>query len=110
MIVRMTIQTKQQRDVLFLATRMKLRGPPLHMSHPREKSIFYKFFERHPQQPTGKTWDELAALFLAKADYTTIFPKLPSMLRNYYNKWKITQELVMIKDSVKLRRRIPILF
>ena len=70
------------------------------MAHPREMHLFNEFMREHPR-PTAKTWDELAALFKFKSDYETIFPKLPSMLRNYYNKWKVTQELTMLKDTVK---------
>jgi hypothetical protein len=79
---------------------MRLKGPPLHVAHPREMHLFNEFMREHPR-PTTKTWDELAALFKFKSDYETIFPKLPSMLRNYYNKWKVTQELTMLKDTVK---------
>jgi hypothetical protein len=87
-------------NMLFLALRMKLRGPPLHIAHPREMYLFNEFLKEHPK-PSAKNWEDLAKLFLEKSDYLTIFPKLPSMLRNYYNKWKVTQELVMIKDSIK---------
>ena len=86
--------------LLFLARKMKLKGPPLHVAHPREMHLFNEFMREHPR-PTAKTWDELAALFKFKSDYETIFPKLPSMLRNYYNKWKVTQELTMLKDAVR---------
>jgi hypothetical protein len=87
-------------DMLFLALRMKLRGPPLHIAHPREMHLFNEFLKEHPR-PSAKGWEDLAKLFKEKSDYLTIFPKLPSMLSNYYNKWKVIQELVMIKDSVK---------
>jgi hypothetical protein len=86
--------------MLFLARKMKLKGPPLHVGHPREMHLFNEFLREHPR-PTAKLWEELAALFKVKSDYETIFPKLPSMLRNYYNKWKVNQELMMLTDAVR---------
>ncbi len=46
----------------------------------------------HNPSPMAKEhWDELAKIYLRLADYKTIFPKLPSMLKAYYNHWKISQ-------------------
>lgn len=47
-------------------------------------------------------WHDLAAVFKEKANQTTIFPKLPSMLRAHYTKWKSTQELVQMKDAMRV--------
>jgi hypothetical protein len=62
--------------------------------------LFNKFMKEHPR-PTAKTWEELAVLFKAKSNYLTIWPKLPSMLRKHCQTWRLNQELVMIKDSMK---------
>lgn len=86
-------------DMRFLAKRMKLVGPPLHISTYEERRIFNSFMRNHPK-PNSKTWLDMAALFKGKADYKTVFPKLPSMLRAHYTKWKVTQELKMIKASI----------
>ena len=76
-------------DILFLAKKMKLVGPPLHIAHPKEKKMFNDHMGEFPK-PTSKTWDDLCAKYLEAADYKEVFPKLPSMLRNHYNKWKLT--------------------
>lgn len=86
-------------DMKFLAERMKLVGPPLHMSTKEEKKIFNDFMKNHPKPPS-KTWMDMAAFFKGKADYKTMFPKLPSMLKAHYTKWKVTQDLKMIKASI----------
>ena len=86
-------------DLWFLADRMGLVGPPLHIAHPKEKRIFNDFMADNPN-PTGKSWEDLSNLFLQKSDYKDMFPKLPSMVRNYYNKWKLTQDLVSTQDLI----------
>ena len=48
-------------DMLFLAKRMKLRGPPLHIAHPEEKKIFNDYLRDH-SKPTSKMWDDLAVV------------------------------------------------
>lgn len=88
-------------DMKFLAERMKLTGPPLHVATKEEKRIFNEFLKSCPK-PTTKSWEQLAALYKTKADYKTVFPKLPSMLRTHYTKWKLNQELVMVKDSISV--------
>ena len=61
--------------------------PPLPIAHKHEKKIFNDFYNNHPR-PTDATRRELAKLFLQKANHTTIFPKLPSMIKSYESKWK----------------------
>ena len=68
--------------MLFLAKRMTLRGPPLHMAHPEEKKLFNDYLRDH-SKPTAKTWDDLAAVFKEKANYTTVFPKLPDVYAKF---------------------------
>ena len=55
-------------DIKFLAQRMKVVGPPLHIYHPREKKIFNDFMANN-SKPTNKHWHELAIQFRMKADY-----------------------------------------
>jgi hypothetical protein len=87
----------------FLAQRMKLRAPPpLHMAHYHKKKIFNNYMEDNPKLPSSKTFRTIAALFKAKANYKTIFLKLPSMIFSYYNyKWKATQNLVLAKEAIR---------
>lgn len=86
-------------DMKFLAEQMKLRGPPLHIATKEEKRIFNDFLKYQPS-PTLKSWRHLATHYKTLDDYQSVFPKLPTMLASYYGKWKHTQELVMIKDSI----------
>ena len=41
-------------------------------------------------------------MYKAKANYKTVFPKLPSMVKLHYSKWQVSQELVMIKDAISV--------
>lgn len=88
-------------DMKFLAERMKLRGPPLHVCTHHERKIFNECLKTH-RKPTARSWDELASLYKVQADYKTVFPKLPSMLRTHHTKWKVNQELAMVKDTIKV--------
>lgn len=85
---------------MFIAQQMKLRGSPLHVEHRHEKKIFNDFMAQHPR-PTSKHWRELAKLFKLLSNYKTIFPKLPSMLKAYYTRWKDTQKIVMAQEEMK---------
>ena len=87
--------------MLFLAQRMGLRGPPMDVDHPKERSIFNNFMRACPGKPTSGRLRTLAKLFKQKADYRTVFPKLPSMLNRHYNIWKQKQDVVMAVSSMK---------
>jgi hypothetical protein len=87
-------------DLLFVAKRMKVKCPPLHLEGPHEKKIFNEFVKAHPK-PTTQHWKELAARFLLLTNCKTIFPKLPSMLKSYYNRWKDSQLIVMAEEEMK---------
>jgi hypothetical protein len=88
-------------DMRFLAERMELVGPPLHIAHPYEKHIFNEFMKDNPSTPNSKTWRALAANYKEKTDYKTVSPKLPSMLQNHFKNWKASQDLVTAKEAVK---------
>ena len=85
----------------FLAEWMHLRGPPLDLVHKDEFTIFNDFMRANPSRPTKKTWIALAKLFKLKADYSTTFPKLPSMLARHCLTWKMTQEIVLAKETMR---------
>ena len=87
-------------DIKFTSTRQGLVCSPRHVQHPWEKKIFNDFMETHPN-PSTKDWIELAKLFKEKTDYINIFPKLPSMLRTYYKRWRDSQSIVLAEMQVK---------
>lgn len=91
---------KLQGNMLFLAEKMKLECPPLHISHPHEKRIFNDYILEHPS-PSSRDWHQLACIFKQKTDAIFIFPKLPSMLKAYFNRWRTTQQVVALQDNVK---------
>ena len=78
---------KLKSDLCFIAKMMNIECPPLPISHPHEKKLFNDFYRNNPHA-TDATRKELAKLFLSKTNHTTIFPKLPSMIKNYETKWK----------------------
>jgi hypothetical protein len=75
-------------DLSFLARQMGVTIPPI---MPCTKEEF---------TPTSKTWSKMARVFVSKADGRTIFPKLPSMLRSYDDRWKANQSVKQIQLAV----------
>ena len=73
-------------DLLFVAQRMGVRCPPVHMSTKEEWAIF-KDFIRNKQQLRTQEWADLARIYKNRTNCETIFPKLPSMLSAQYDKW-----------------------
>jgi hypothetical protein len=62
--------------------------------------MFNDYMQSYPK-PTDKDWGELAKLFKQKTDYKTIFPKLPTMLKSYYKKWRDNQLIVLVELKMK---------
>lgn len=87
-------------DLKFLAERMKLKCPPLPLSTKEEHVIYNNYLKSHPQ-PASKNWDELAQIFKGRVDGKTIFPKLPSMLKQHYDKWSKNQDIKMIGMQIR---------
>lgn len=83
---------------------MKVKCPPLHVEGAHEKKIFNDFMAEHPK-PTSKHWKELAKLYKARTNCKTVFPKLPSMLKSYYNHWQDSQAIVMAEEEMKSEYR-----
>ena len=77
-------------DLKFVAEQMGLICPPLHVSHPDEKRIINNYLKAHPN-PRKSAKIELAKVFKACTNCATIFPKLPSMLTQYFKQWKESQ-------------------
>ena len=87
-------------DLLFLASRMKLRGPPLPIVSREERRIFNEFIKNLTSKPTTKNFETLAGRYKDLADYKKVFPKLPSMLRKEYKGWEEGQSLVLLKSKL----------
>jgi len=92
--------SKLKGNLLLLSTRMQLVCPPLHGAHKYEKNIFNDYLLKNPS-PNMRSWQELASIFKEKVDCKNVFPKLPSMLRAYFNNWKMTLQLVAVEDSAR---------
>jgi hypothetical protein len=87
-------------DLLFVADRMGLKCAPMPIAHPKEKAMFNKHMQDYPK-PKDKDWRELAKHFKQLTDCKTIFPKLPTMLKCYYKKWKDNQLIVLAELQMK---------
>jgi hypothetical protein len=87
-------------DLRFVADRMRLKCPPMPVAHPREKKMFNDHMKAHPK-PTDKDWRELAKRFKQQSDCKIIFPKLPTMLKSYYKKWRDNQLIVLAELKMK---------
>jgi len=87
-------------DLKFLAERMKLKCPPLPLSTKQEHLIYNDYLKSHPQ-PATKNWDELAQIFKNITNGKTVFPKLPSMLKRYYDQWSKNQSIKMIGMQIR---------
>ena len=86
-------------DLWFLAERMGLVFPLLPIASRYEIAMLTKFMQDHPK-PTDAHFIMLAKLYKQKSNGTTIFPKLPSMVKSYFNQWKRNQEIKASKENV----------
>jgi len=86
-------------DLKFLAERLRLVLPLLPIATKEEIKLFTEFMMSHPN-PTDSNFKALAKLFKEKADGKTIFPKLPSMIKSHYNRWKKNQEIKASRENV----------
>ena len=43
---------------------------------------------------------KLAKLYKMSADGINIFPKLPTMLKSYYNRWEMNQKIKAVEESI----------
>jgi len=75
---------------------------PLDVSTRKERSIFNEYMQQNPGNPTAGSLKTLAKLFKQKADYKTVFPKLPSQLSRHYKEWREKQDVVLAKVSMKV--------
>ena len=73
--------------------------PLLPIATREEIKLFTEFMLSHPN-PTDSNFKALAKLFKEKADGKTIFPKLPSMVKHYYNRWEKINEIKASRDNI----------
>lgn len=83
-----------------MAKKMKLRMPPLPVSHWEEIKIFNDFIKENNKLSNSKCV-ELAVLFKSMCNGTTIFPKLPSMIKHYYKQWENNSLIKLAQNTMK---------
>jgi len=71
------------------------------MAHKDEYKMFGVFLSLHPKVNT-KTWQDLSKQFLQKTNGTTIFPKLPCMLKAHYIQWTQNQLIRQAESKVQV--------
>ena len=86
-------------NMLFIAERMGLVLPLMPIATMREIQIFTTFMGRHPH-PTDSNFRELAKIYKQNSDGIDVFPKLPAMVKAYYNRWKKNQAIKRSQEGV----------
>ena len=87
-------------DMKFLAKRMGVKMPPLMVAHKDEIRIFNQFMTNHVKL-NANLQTKLCQLFKLKANGTTIFPKLPSMIKNYEGRWKMNSLIIAAQKTMQ---------
>lgn len=90
---------KLRGDVKFIAEQTGLVLPLFPIATKEEIKIFTEFMGQYPQ-PTDANFKILAKRYKAKANGDSVFPKLPSMVKSYYSRWKKNQEIKTSIDNV----------
>ena len=52
--------------------------------------------------PTDLTFRKMAKIFCKESNGTTIFPKLPSMLKTYYKRWEQNHKIKVAEKTVSI--------
>jgi len=79
-------------DIFFIAKQMNLKCPPLPIVTQEEKILYNKLIQGTPK-PIERDYCDFAKEYLKHADGIKIFPKLPSMLKQYYKTWHKNQQV-----------------
>jgi hypothetical protein len=87
-------------DLKFLASQMNLELQRLPVASRKEIKIFTEHMIQCSGKPKESDFVALAQKYLIEADGIEIFPKLPTMVRSYFNRWKKNQMIKAAKDSV----------
>jgi len=99
-VIKGTPSDNLKSDLRFIAEKMNVVCPLLPIAHRNEKRIFNDFYKNNPTS-IDITRKELAKIFLKKANFQTIFPKLPSMLKAHEKKWKKNSLIKLATDQMR---------
>ena len=80
-------------DLYFVAKQMRLLYPLRLMGTAEECKIYSEFFGKGQNKPTVESFTSLAVTYNRLSNGTTIFPKLPSMVKAYYKTWEKNQNI-----------------
>jgi len=83
-----------------MALKMKLTMPPMPISHLHEIKIFNDFIKENPSF-TSNNISNLAIIFKEKSNGTTVFPKLPSLIKQYYKRWEANSLIQLAQNTMK---------
>jgi hypothetical protein len=86
-------------DLRSVAERMKVQCPPTPMGTKEELRIFRDFVFSKPRPKTAD-WVALAKIFKENTDCKTVFPKLPSLLKNYFKKFERNVRIKKMQKSI----------
>ena len=67
-----------------------------------EKKIFSTFLKNLGRNPNSKDFINLAKHFLTRCNSITVYPKLPSILKAYYQQWKNHKLIESLLNAHKL--------
>ena len=84
------------KDLQFMAKRMRVTIPPLPPSSPQEFAMIKTFCSQSPQ-PKEADIQRLCRTFKAQSNGTTIFPKLPSLVKPAIKRWKLNQKIELLR-------------
>ena len=90
-------------DYNYMCLKMGVVLAPLPVSTSHEQKLFNQEMKKIFQTnslPTSHHYGNMAKLFLEKSDGKNIFPKTLSMLKKYYEKWKINQQIKHFSNYV----------
>lgn len=85
-------------NMKFIAIRMGLKYPLMHMGSQDEIKIFTDFMTDHA--PTEANFRRLAKIYRQRANGITIFPKLPSVLKSHYKIWEQNRKIKVAENAV----------
>lgn len=83
-------------DIRWVAMRQGLKYPPIPPTTKEEFHIIRTFCNNHPN-PARADINNLCKTFKAESNGITIFPKLPPMINPAIKRWKINQEIRLLK-------------
>ena len=78
-------------DLYFIAKRMGIKYPLMPVATRQEIVIFTRFMANN--KPTETNFKKLAMRYKRCGNGVTVFPKLPSMLKAYYKRWELNQQI-----------------